>query len=198
MSDSWHQWRLKGLGSSDAPIVMGVSPWMTMHALWELKVGLKSRETQSNWAMQRGHQLEPKARAIYELYTGTEMPPCNLEHPEYPFLRASLDGYDGQAVIEIKCPKAADHLLAVGNMVPPKYMPQVQHQLFVSGAAYCDYVSYDGLGSCIVVVRVVPHEVYLRQLVARLMVFWECVLTRTPPALDLPPVPSPDDCVVAR
>ena len=73
-SKSWEEWRLKGLGSSDAPIVMGVSAWMTRFGLWELKTG-RARPQQTNWAMERGNQLEPKARAHYELISDIDMAP---------------------------------------------------------------------------------------------------------------------------
>jgi len=36
-STDWHDWRRGGLGSSDAPVVMGNSPWMTPRKLWSIK-----------------------------------------------------------------------------------------------------------------------------------------------------------------
>ena len=38
-SEEWLDWRKKGIGSSDAPIIMGVSPWKTPFELWEEKTG---------------------------------------------------------------------------------------------------------------------------------------------------------------
>ena len=31
----WLEWRMGGLGASDAPVVMGVSPYSTSRTLWE-------------------------------------------------------------------------------------------------------------------------------------------------------------------
>src|SRR3990172_7017919 len=91
---AWLEWKNQGLGSSDAPIIMGVSPWMTALQLWEIKTGKFKPSQESNWAMERGSRLEPKARAHYQLLTERDMTPALKEHPEYPFLRASLDGFD--------------------------------------------------------------------------------------------------------
>lgn len=139
----WLEWRRQGLGSSDAPIVMRASPWRTPFQLWEEKTG-RSQGQQANWAMQRGTDLEGKARANYELLADCEMPPTLLVHPEVEFLRASLDGYNRQAkrVLEIKCPGEDDHRLAMDGKVPEKYQWQLIHQLMVSGAEVAHYYSF--------------------------------------------------------
>jgi predicted phage-related endonuclease len=35
----WHAWRMQGLGSSDAPVIMQESPWRTPKQIWELRTG---------------------------------------------------------------------------------------------------------------------------------------------------------------
>ena len=35
----WHKWRMGGIGSSDAPVVMGVSPYKTIEQLYLEKTG---------------------------------------------------------------------------------------------------------------------------------------------------------------
>jgi hypothetical protein len=44
----------------------------------------------------------------------------------------------------LKCPKSATHLkyLRAGG-VPADYLPQMTHQLWISGAPWVDFVSYD-------------------------------------------------------
>jgi hypothetical protein len=58
----------------------------------------------------------------------------------------SLDGDvdDFQGIVEIKCPKSATHLgyLKAGKL-PADYLAQVTHNLWVSGSAWCDFVSFD-------------------------------------------------------
>jgi putative phage-type endonuclease len=180
----WHAWRSQGLGASDSPAVMGVSPYTTPYELWEKKTGLvKDDNTSGNWATRRGNELEPRARAHYEFMTGIEMPVAFIEHHVFPFIRASLDGYneEKQIVLEIKCPGKDDHELAKSGKVPEKYWPQVQHQLFVTGAKKVDYFSFDGETG--VIVEVFPDEKYIEKLVVKLHAFWGLVLTKEPPPL---------------
>lgn len=179
----WLAWRKQGLGSSDAPIVMGVSQWCTPYRLWEIKTGIYEKPEMSNRAIERGNALEPKARAQYELEHDIDMPPKLVEHESHPWLRASLDGYnEGQrGILEVKCPGASDHRLACNGSVPEKYWPQIQHQLLVTGAEYVDYYSFDGERGA--TVRVLPDILYCRKLFETLRDFWQKVLKRAPPPL---------------
>jgi hypothetical protein len=58
----------------------------------------------------------------------------------------SLDGHVGdfEGIVELKCPKTATHCkyLREGS-VPEDYLPQITHNLWVSGAEWCDFVSFD-------------------------------------------------------
>lgn len=46
--------------------------------------------------------------------------------------------------LEIKCPKTATHIgYLLANRLPPEYVPQVTHAFWVTGADFCDFVSYD-------------------------------------------------------
>lgn len=182
MSEDWHEWRKKGLGSSDAPVIMGVSPWSTPYKLWETKIGL-TKPNFSNYATQRGHELEPVARAQYELETGVAMPATLAVHESYSWLRASLDGWDDltKTVLEIKCPGKDDHETAVNGKVPDKYYPQLQHQLLVTGAKMVHYYSFDGNKG--VLVEVFPDLEYIDKLFNTELAFWKLVETKTPPEL---------------
>jgi putative phage-type endonuclease len=180
---TWLEWRKKGLGASDSPIIMGVSPWMTRYDLWMQKTGQKITKdgVNSNWAIDRGNRLEPLARAHYELMVGFSAPAILCEHPKYPFIRASLDGYnaENQIVLEIKCPGRVDHDKAMRGKIPMKYYPQVQHQLFVSNAKKADYFSFDGHNG--VIVEVTPDPIYIAWMLGELIKFWEAINLKIPP-----------------
>ncbi len=174
-STTWLAWRRGGVGASDAPVIMGVSPWMDLETLWLEKTGRHPGRPSSH-AMRRGVALEPEARARYIHATGTHVEPVCLEHTSRNWMRASLDGLsaDGEVALEIKCPGAADHEIALAGAVPEKYVPQLQHLLAVSGARVCHYWSYrDGGGA---LVEVVPDRAYARRLVERELEFWRHVL----------------------
>lgn len=172
---AWLAWRRGGIGASDAPAIMGVSPWMDLETLWLDKTG-RRRGGFSNHAMRRGQRLEPEARALYTRITRVSVEPVCLEHGAHPWMRGSLDGIsaDGSVVLEVKCPGATDHAVARRGGVPAKYVPQLQHLLAVSGARVCHYWSYrDGEGTLI---EVAPDPDYIRGLVERERDFWQHVL----------------------
>jgi putative phage-type endonuclease len=188
-TDNWLEWRNKGIGGSDAPIIMGVSPWKTPRQLWEEKTGKVKKEDQGNWATERGNRLEPIARAKYELMSDIEMGPATCQHIKYEFLRASMDGWNPQKKrgLEIKFAGRADHEGARAGKVPDKYYPQVQHQIFVTGAEVVDYASYyvpkgalDHQGE-LLIVEVKPDLEYLKAYLRVAIKFWECVTTGVAP-----------------
>jgi len=178
--DAWHEFRSKGIGASEAPAVLGECDFKTPLQLWELKTGRRERE-KTNFAMQRGTNAEPKIRALYELRTGIDAQPALGIHADHPFMRASFDGLnaDENIVIEFKYPSAIKHSKAKAGEVPLTYKAQLQHQLFVSGAKRCDYVSYDGKD--IVIVPVLPDYPYMEKLFKACQKFWKLVETDTPP-----------------
>lgn len=180
---SFHEERRKGLGSSDAPIIMGHYKFKTPLQLWEEKVGITEPDDDGNWATDRGNRLEPQARAAFELEFGDDFPPVYAEHINYPFLRANLDGFNEKenVGVEIKCPSKELHAEAVSGKVPDIYYPQVQEQIMVTNAKYWIYYSYDGERG--VSVRVEPDLDYIKELLMKMLQFWELVTSKTPPDL---------------
>ena len=171
----WLAWRRAGIGASEAPVIMGLSPWCTPTLLWLRKRGL-APEQASNPRMARGHALEPIARTRYELMRNEIMTPAIAESREFSFIRASFDGLSlsGDLVLEIKCPGERDHTTALNGTVPQKYIPQIMQQLYVAEADVCDYVSYDGINAP-VILRVNRDQPYIDRLVDELQRFWDCV-----------------------
>lgn len=184
-SNSWHDWRKKGIGASDVPILLGLSPWKTPLELFNEKTNQTKPDAKSsgNFATIRGQWLEQEARTQYELLADCDMPPILVVHPEYPYMRASLDGYNIELsrVLEIKCPGKEDHKTAMAGKVPEKYYPQVQYQLLVTGAKEAHYYSFDGEQGCVVEVK--PDAEYQAMLIEKVKHFWEDhVLKGVPPA----------------
>jgi hypothetical protein len=99
-----------------------------------------------NKDMQRGIDLEPTAVAAYEAETGEILTRTGFLCMSDIAAGASLDGHvdDYEGVIEIKCPKSATHVEYLRrNRVPPEYVPQATHELWVTGAKWLDFVSFD-------------------------------------------------------
>lgn len=144
-TQEWLEWRHKGLGSSDAPVVMGVSKFKTPFQLFEERMK-PAVHSEPNFIQAKGHRMEAKARARFELEQNKDFQPACVQSGDqgFEFLLASLDGRsdDKTEIIEIKYVGQDDHALCKKGVVPPQYWPQVQHALMVTGALRCYYVSY--------------------------------------------------------
>lgn len=106
----------------------------------------KHEDVYQNAAMQRGTELEPKARAIYMLETGSIAEETGLiDHPTISMSAASPDGLvNDDGLIEIKCPNTATHIEFLRTSKPkPEYMLQMLWQMACTGRGWCDFVSYD-------------------------------------------------------
>jgi putative phage-type endonuclease len=188
--DEWHSWRESGITGSEAPIIMGKSPWATPLDLFMRRTGRKPPQ-EMTYPMRRGLKLEPEARALYEAMYQVEVPARLLVCKEWEIARASFDGLNEQIEhsIEIKCPGKDDHLLALKGVIPEKYLYQLVHQCMVSGYDALDYVSYHPEFPApfqlarVVFVRDLKLEAAL---LAKEKEFWQCLLTDTPPGQKQP------------
>lgn len=107
----------------------------------------KPVETYSNAAMQRGTDLEQEARDAYAFAREVTVESvAYMPHPRIARVGCSPDGLVGDdGLVELKCPAAmAKHLAALRSGDHAReYRWQLQHQLFVTGRAWVDAVSFD-------------------------------------------------------
>jgi len=171
-SSDWLTWRNTGIGSSDAATIVGLSKYkknlddlirdkrialglLPNHVAHERSpLRKKFFPHHENAHMRRGRLWEPAVLEAYNrVFKSSAKPVCCI-HESYSWAKASLDGYVEQSnlVIEIKCPNRLDHEEVLHHSrVPLHYLPQVHHQMLVTGAKLVHYVSY-----C-------EHESFLRQ-----------------------------------
>lgn len=106
----------------------------------------KKGDSYSNSAMQWGVDQEPNARAAYESMKGVLVQEVGFTpHPTIPNSGASPDGLvDDVGLIEIKCPFTATHIdFLTTEVIPEKYLTQMQWQMACTGRLWCDFASYD-------------------------------------------------------
>jgi hypothetical protein len=112
----------------------------------ERLTGQRPDDSYINAAMQRGVELEPKGLEAYQTRSGLTVERTGfLSHTEH-MAGCSLDGHVGdyEGIVELKCPKSATHLKYLrGGVMPPDHLPQVLHNLWMTGAEWCDFVSFD-------------------------------------------------------
>lgn len=181
-TDEWLEFRKNKIGSSDAPVIMGVSPWSTPYKKWLEKLSLT--ENKKSHAMQRGLDLEDKARECFEEMTGLMVFPQVIEHPENNWMIASLDGItiEKDAFVEIKCPGKEDHNCAMSGKIPDKYYPQLQHQLEVCKLEKGYYFSYSEKSKN-TLLEVFRDDKYIKKMVELELEFWDCLQNFIPPKL---------------
>lgn len=182
-SPEWEEMRKTRIGASDAPVIMGVSPWTTPFQLWQEKISGKKKPAQKH--MVKGIEMEDEARMAFFLQTGIKVSPIVVVHPEMDWMMASLDGMDdGRKVgVEIKNPGQKDHALAKLGKIPEFYYPQLQHQMEVCGLDKQLYFSYhDNEG---ILLEVERDDKFIKQMIKKEKEFLECMQEMTPPELTL-------------
>jgi hypothetical protein len=96
--------------------------------------------------MQRGTDMEPAALAAYEAETGQIVQATGFLSADGLMVGCSLDGHVGDfaGIVELKCPKSATHLGYIREgLMPAAHLPQLRHNLWVSGAEWADFCSFD-------------------------------------------------------
>lgn len=138
--EEWIAARKAYIGASDVPAIMGTCDFKSAMYILADKCDLLL-PVEQNFAMKRGHELEPIAREMYERIYECLAPAKNFR---WDILSVNLDGFVDSArrVVEIKAPSAEKHQMALLGEIPSCYVDQVQTQLMVSRSRVAHYVSY--------------------------------------------------------
>jgi predicted phage-related endonuclease len=119
---------------------------LRMQLVCERLTGQPQDDIFVNAAMQRGIDCEPLAFAAYESLTGQVVHRSGFLAHTTALIGCSLDGHvdDFVGILECKCPKSSTHLKYLKDGTAPKeHLPQITHNLYVTGADYCDFFSWD-------------------------------------------------------
>ncbi len=176
-SASWHALRKRKITATDAVIIMRESPWKTPANLYYEKIS-DSPPGIPNQRMQRGLDLEPIARDLFISQKGFIIQPAVVVKD---WAMASLDGISAAltVIVEIKCPGARDHSLAMDGIVPDHYRAQLQHQMYVTGLPETYYFSFDGKNG--IALNVKRDDEYIERMVIEEKKFYENLMLRIPP-----------------
>jgi len=91
-----------------------------------------------------GREQEPFARAAYEIETGSVVDQAGFIRMKDSKIGYSPDGMVEDGIIEIKCPNSSTHMeTLISGKMSPGHMPQVQGGMWLRGAAWCDFISFD-------------------------------------------------------
>jgi putative phage-type endonuclease len=173
-TSEWKAFRRSHICASDAIVILGRSPWKSLQDLYEEKV--LGFEQEENPYMSRGKALESLALENFEKETGLEMFPLVFKDDHFAWMAVSYDGItlNKDTIVEIKCPGRKDHDYAVSKkMIPSKYEPQIQHQMYVADLDFAYYYSFDGQEG--VIIEVKRDQALIDFLLEKEQAFWHCL-----------------------
>ena len=110
----------------------------------EYVTGEKKFIKPSYW-MERGTNMEPQARAMYELIQGVIVEQVGFVYRNgQKLIGCSPDGFPSSIKgLEIKCPAPLNHISYLLQAVCPKqYLPQVQGSMWITGMKKWDFMSF--------------------------------------------------------
>ena len=171
------------VGGSDARIILG-SDETSLLRLWHEKRGeVEPEDLSSNLLVQLGHVTEDLNRRWFERNTGNKLKDVQrrMHHPTIPWMAATLDGViaeDG-AVFEAKFMLPWSFS---GQVAAEKYMPQLQHNMWVTNATAAVLSIITGGGKW-VEIKIPADSLYQHLLLTAEKKFWRCVESGERPRL---------------
>jgi putative phage-type endonuclease len=173
--------RKNGLGGSDSPIILNVSPFKTRKQLWQEKLGLVEQQEESP-IMKRGHYMEDKVADMYEGITGLKTRKIlqRILHPKYPHIFAHVDRViegdkRGPGILEIKCPGSMVSRKIMRDGMQDYYIIQLQHYLAVTGYKWGALVAMDYDNWKLVPYEARPDKDLIDIIISEDNKFWEYV-----------------------
>jgi putative phage-type endonuclease len=184
----WLQERTKGIGGSDASIILGLNKWKTPFELWLEKTGQSNLEDTAGEAAYFGNKLEDLVAEEFEIRSGKKVRRNNfmLQHPEYDFITANIDRKVVGEDALLECKTASAYLKDdwESEEIPAPYLVQIQHYLGVTGYEHA-YVAVLIGGQRFIWKDVERDEELIKMIFDAEVHFWNHhVLGNNPPALD--------------
>ena len=176
-NEEWHLARAGRLTASNFGAALGLNKYKSRQELWREMTG-KVPPFEGNEMTDWGDLHEPDALHAYEVATGFLVEPAPFI-PYSDFSGCSPDGWvldgDVRGLAEFKCPFSQ----RVHESIPDYYLAQVIGQLGITGAPWCDFVSWTPHETRIIRVDAQPKT--WDRMEKELRAFWACVLTDKEP-----------------
>lgn len=184
LSEAELAFRKTGIGGSDAPAAVGLSPWSSRYDLWLEKTDLHAAPLPDNRFLYWGRLLEPLLIEEYCRRTGFEVEPLRgIRSNKYPWMLGNLDGrIKGQPrLLEIKTAGIGAGWGDQGtDEIPTHYAAQIHHYLTLTEFDVADVAVLIG-GSDFRLYRVARDNILSQELIEEEHAFWRLVETRIPP-----------------
>lgn len=188
--EEWLQARTRGLGGSDASIILGLNKYKTPFELWLEKTGQVTPQSSTSEAAYFGTLLEDLVAKEFEKRSGKKVRKRNamFQHPEHDFILANIDRFivGEKAILECKTASAFLAKEWEGDDIPDAYIVQMQHYLGVLGTEYKKGYFAVLMGGQKFIWKEIERDDELIEMIFQAEIdFWNNhVLSENPPALD--------------
>jgi len=182
ITDAQLRERRNWIGGSDAAKIMGLSKWGTPLSVWASKV-MPEEDQETSEAAEWGNKLESLIISEFTERTGEAVHTTDtVVHPEYPFIRANLDGLVGEdAILEAKTTNQYKSGEWKDDSIPADYIVQCQYYLGVTGRKLAHLCVLIG-GQKFVHKTIERDEVLIGSIISNCVSFWnKFVLTKQMP-----------------
>lgn len=170
-SDEWKQIRLGKFGSTDGQALSANGKGLETLVYQKVAERLsgKFEESYTNGDLDRGIEQEELARASYEMQSGHLVQTVGYVELD-EFTGCSPDGLVGEeGLVEIKCMRASNYVKTqYTRKIDSAYEWQMQHQMFVTGRAWVDFVVFNENFPEVIIIRVDRDEKKIEKIKAGL------------------------------
>ena len=144
--------RLTGSAAAEMMRKTKSGDWAASRKHLRMRLGLERITSQpqerafTTAAVAHGRDKEPFAGARYEAESGYILEPLGFLSMGPIMAGCSLDSFihGRRGIVEIKCPESATHYEYLkSRQIPTDYRWQCIHNLWVTGAEICDFISFD-------------------------------------------------------
>jgi len=129
------------------------------------------------WVLDRGHEMEARARMLYEARTGAYVTEAGICLDESLIFGYSSDGLvDDDGLIEVKAPIDSIKIMDMwrtGDV--SEYEHQMQGGMWITGRKWCDFIMYvpdlSAIGKALYVKRIMRNDRFIDDMVEKLSQF---------------------------
>jgi putative phage-type endonuclease len=193
----WLVERARGVGASEAGVILGLSDWSSPTMLWAQKTGKIPTEGIDTDMAEWGHFMEPGAADRYAFRSGRKLVDIGkytiLRSKKWPWLQATLDrvvpsmmtvtgGHSEAGVVEVKNPTMFGHH-KWDDGPPLAYQCQLQTQLAVTGFSWGSFAASMPSGK-LQIIDCERQPDFIALLVEKTKAFWDCVQSGRAPEVD--------------
>lgn len=185
--EEWLKERKKGIGGSDASVILGFNPWKSPFELYIEKTGGEVQEI-DNEAIHWGNVLEDVVAQEFSRRTGKKVRRRNqiFKHKENDWMIANIDRdvVGERALLECKTTNAFNLDAWEGDEIPPAYMCQLQHYMAVLDYEKA-YIAVLIGGQKFIWKEIERDDEFIELMIEHEKNFWENhVLKGVPPEID--------------